>query len=55
MNIFLRFNDCLGIGNCTMLNCPIGELMGYNSWFLGLFSDKNVMLVVVELENLLVS
>ena len=51
----MELNDCIGIGDCTSLGCPNGDIGQFDSSLLGLFNGNNAMLVFLDLEDLLIS
>ena len=55
LDISLGLNDCIGIGDCTSLECPTNGLERSSSSFLGFSDNNDVMLVVLDLEDIPIS
>ena len=55
LDISLGLYDCIGIGDCTLLECPENNLGQFGFSFLGLSDDNGVMLVVLDLEDIPIS
>ena len=48
LNISLGLSDCIGISDCTLQDCPNGNLRLFNLSCLGFFDGNDAMLLVLD-------